>query len=91
MNLQKQIREYIATQPEPKRSEIQQLHLPSWWESPSVPDGRHAWKLSLACRGCLLVLHENVCLMTAHARLALHEWIGLQLCHLIAVTGVACA
>ncbi len=26
MNLQKQIREYIATQPEPKRSEMQQLH-----------------------------------------------------------------
>jgi Domain of unknown function (DU1801) len=27
MNLQKQIQEYIATQPEPKRSEMQQLHL----------------------------------------------------------------
>ena len=27
MNLQKQIKEYIATQPEPKRSEMQQLHL----------------------------------------------------------------
>ena len=26
MNLQKQINEYIATQPEPKRSEMQQLH-----------------------------------------------------------------
>jgi hypothetical protein len=26
MNLQKQIEEYIATQPEPKRSEMQQLH-----------------------------------------------------------------
>ena len=26
MNLQKQIKEYLATQPEPKRSEIQQLH-----------------------------------------------------------------
>ena len=26
MNLQKQIKEYIATQPEPKRSEIQELH-----------------------------------------------------------------
>jgi hypothetical protein len=26
MNLQKQIKEYIGTQPEPKRSEIQQLH-----------------------------------------------------------------
>src|SRR5258708_5406567 len=26
MNLQKQIKEYIATQPEPKRSEIQQMH-----------------------------------------------------------------
>jgi hypothetical protein len=26
MNLQKQITEYIATQPEPKRSEMQQLH-----------------------------------------------------------------
>ena len=26
MNLQKQIREYIAAQPEPKRSEMQQLH-----------------------------------------------------------------
>jgi hypothetical protein len=26
MNVQKQIREYIATQPEPKRSEMQQLH-----------------------------------------------------------------
>ena len=51
---------------------------------------RHAWKLlSLACRGRLLVLHEGVCLMTAHTRLAVHEWIGLQLCHLIGVTGVA--
>ena len=30
----------------------------------------HAWKLlSLACRGRLLVLHEGVCLMTAHTRL----------------------
>jgi hypothetical protein len=26
MNLQKQIKEYIATQPEPRRSEMQQLH-----------------------------------------------------------------
>jgi Domain of unknown function (DU1801) len=26
MNLQKQIKDYIATQPEPKRSEMQQLH-----------------------------------------------------------------
>jgi hypothetical protein len=26
MNLQKQIKEYIATQPEPKRGEMQQLH-----------------------------------------------------------------
>jgi hypothetical protein len=26
MNLQKQIKEYIATQPEPKRGEIQELH-----------------------------------------------------------------
>ena len=26
MNLQRQIKEYIATQPEPKRSEMQQLH-----------------------------------------------------------------
>jgi hypothetical protein len=26
MNLQKQIKEYVATQPEPKRSEMQQLH-----------------------------------------------------------------
>jgi hypothetical protein len=26
MNLQKQIKEYIAAQPEPKRSEMQQLH-----------------------------------------------------------------
>jgi hypothetical protein len=26
MNVQKQIKEYIATQPEPKRSELQQLH-----------------------------------------------------------------
>ena len=26
MNLQKQIKEYIATQPEPKRNEMQQLH-----------------------------------------------------------------
>ena len=26
MNLQKQVKEYIATQPEPKRSELQQLH-----------------------------------------------------------------
>jgi len=52
----------------------------------------HAWKLlSLACRGRLLVLHEGVCLMTVHTRLAFHEWIRLQLCHLIGVTGVACA
>ena len=29
--------------------------------------------------------------MTAHTRLAFHEWIGLQLCHLIGVTVVACA
>jgi len=41
--------------------------------------------------GPLLVLHEGVCLMTAHTRLAFHEWIRLQLCHLIGVTGVACA
>ncbi len=26
MNVQKQITEYIATQPEPKRSEMQELH-----------------------------------------------------------------
>jgi len=26
MNIEKQIREYLATQPEPKRSEIEQLH-----------------------------------------------------------------
>jgi hypothetical protein len=52
----------------------------------------HAWKLlSLACRGRLLVLHEGVCLMTGHTRLAVHEWIRLQLCHLIGVTGFACA
>jgi len=52
----------------------------------------HDWKLLLlACRGRLLVLHEGVCLMTAHARLAFHEWIGLQLCHLIGVAGVASA
>ena len=49
-----------------------------------------AWKLLLlACRGRLLVLHEGVCLMTAHTRPAFHEWIGLQLCHLIGVTCVA--
>jgi len=52
----------------------------------------HAWKLlSLGCRGRLLVLHEGVCLMTADTRLAFHEGIRLQLCHLIGVTGVACA
>ena len=52
----------------------------------------HAWKfLSLACRGRLLMLHEGMCLMTAHTRLAFHEWIRLQLCHLVGVTGVACA
>jgi hypothetical protein len=52
----------------------------------------HDWKLLLlACRGGLLVLHEGVCLMTAHTRLAFHEWIRLQLCHLIGVTVVACA
>ena len=46
---------------------------------------------SLACRGFLLVLHEGVCLMATHTRLAFHKWIRLQLCHLIGVTGVACA
>ena len=52
----------------------------------------HAWKLlSLGRRGRLLVLHEYVCLMTAHTRLAFHEWIRLQLRHLIAVTVVTCA
>ena len=52
----------------------------------------HAWNLLLlACRSRLLVLREGVCLMTAHARLAVHEWIRLQLCHLIGVTGFACA
>jgi hypothetical protein len=51
-----------------------------------------AWKLFLlACRGCLFVLHEGVGLMTAHTRPAFHEWIRLQLRHLIGVTGVACA
>lgn len=35
--------------------------------------------------------HEGVCLMTGHAGLALLEWIGLQLRHLIAVAGFACA
>ena len=55
-------------------------------------ENANAWKLlSLACRGRLLVLHESVCLMTAHTRLAFHEWIRLQLCHLIGVTGAACA
>src|ERR1035438_5916562 len=29
--------------------------------------------------------------MTAHTRLAFHEWIRLQLCHLFGVTVVACA
>lgn len=47
--------------------------------------------LLLACRGRLLVLHKDVCLVTAHARLAFHKWIRLQLCHLIGVTGLACA
>ncbi len=47
--------------------------------------------LSLAFRGRLLVLHELVCLMTAHTRPAFHEWIRLQLCHLIGVTGITCA
>ena len=52
----------------------------------------HAWKLLLlAGRSRLLVLHEGVCLMTAHTRLAFHERIRLQLCHLIAVAAVACA
>ena len=52
----------------------------------------HASKLlSLACRRRLLVLHEGVRLMTAHARLAFHEWIGFQLRHLVGVTGVASA
>lgn len=46
--------------------------------------------LLLACRGQLLVLDEDVRLMTADTGLVLHEWIGLQLRHLIAVAGVAC-
>jgi hypothetical protein len=29
--------------------------------------------------------------MTAHTRLAFHEWIGFQLRHLLGMTGVACA
>jgi len=29
--------------------------------------------------------------MTAHARPVFHKWIGLQLCHLLGVTGLACA
>jgi hypothetical protein len=50
------------------------------------------WKLlSVGCRGRLLVRCEDVCLMTGHTRLAFQEWIRLQLCHLIGVTGVACA
>ena len=54
--------------------------------------GCDAWELLLlGCRGRLLVLRKGVGLMAAHARLAFHEWIRLQLCHLIGVTGVACA
>jgi len=30
-----------------------------------------------------------MCLMTAHARLAFHKWIRLQLCDLVGVTGFA--
>ena len=41
--------------------------------------------------GRLLVLREDVRLMTAHTRLVFHEGIRLQLCHLIGVTGLACA
>ena len=37
------------------------------------------------------MLHEDMCLMTAHTRLATHEWIRLQLCYLFGVTGFACA
>lgn len=36
------------------------------------------------------MLHEDVCLMTAHTRPALHKWICLQLGNLIGVTGLAC-
>jgi len=50
----------------------------------------HDWELlSLGCRGRLLVLREDVGLMTADTSLAFHEWIGLQLGDLIGVTGVA--
>ena len=43
----------------------------------------------LSCDGCLLVRHERVWWMTGHTRLAFHEWIRLQLCHLLGVAGVA--
>jgi len=45
----------------------------------------------LACRGRgrLLVLRKDVCLMAAHARLALHERIRLQLRHLIGMAVLA--
>ena len=46
--------------------------------------------LSLACRGALLVLYKGVRLVTGHTGLAVHDWIRIQLCHLIGVTGFAC-
>jgi hypothetical protein len=50
------------------------------------------WKLRLlGCRVRLLVLREDVRLVTVHTRLAFHERISLQLRHLIGVTGFACA
>ena len=39
----------------------------------------------------LLVRHERVWWMTGHTRLAFHEWIRLQLCHLLGVPGGAYA
>ncbi len=43
------------------------------------------------CGGYLLVRHEAVWGMTGHTGFAFHESIGLQLCHLVSVTILACA
>ena len=51
-----------------------------------------AWKLlSLTSRGHLLVRLERVWWMTGNTGFAFHEWIGLQLCHLLGVTSLAYA
>jgi hypothetical protein len=67
---------------------LQSIGLAVHYGWPAVREGLYSL---FACRGSLFVPNEFVCLMAAHARLVFHEWIGLELSHLIAVTGFACA